>query len=388
MKKTWPFTLNFLLFATMAFVLPFLALYYQSLDFTGAQIGLLMGLSPLITLVSAPLWTGIADKTRRHRLIMNLALMLSVIILFAFPWFQAFAPILLLAILYNAFYAPVSSFVDSATMFMLGDKKELYGRVRLGGTLGFGLAAWVAGVFVQNYGLKYAFWGGGILLLLAFLVSQKLVYGQLKTGVSIKQGVRTLLANRRWFLFLTLALTSGFALAAVNTYLFPYLQELGANESTMGLALTLGTLSEIPVLFFGHRLLKRFKPNGLLMLAMTMTGIRLVLLAAASSPELVLMLQLLNGLTFPAIWVAGVAYADENAPAGMRTTAQGLFNATVFGLGAAVGGFVGGPLLESWGGHSLYLIYGIIVLIVVAGVALLQKRLRAVQQPTELPAAS
>lgn len=388
MKKTWPFTLNFLLYATMAFVLPFLALYYQSLDFTGAQIGLLLGLSPLITLVSAPLWTGIADKTRRHRLIMNLALLAGVSILFVFPWFQAFGPILLLAILYNAFYAPVSSFVDSATMFMLGDKKELYGRVRLGGTLGFGLAAWVAGVFVQNYGLKYAFWGGGILLSLAFLVSQKLVYGQLKTGASIKQGVRTLLANRRWFLFLALALTSGFALAAANTYLFPYLKELGANESTMGLALTLGTLSEIPVLFFGHRLLRRFKSTGLLMLAMTMTGIRLVLLAAASSPELVLMLQLLNGLTFPAIWVAGVAYADENAPAGMRSTAQGLFNATVFGLGMAVGGFIGGLLLENWGGHSLFLIYGIIVLIVVAGVALLQKRLRATQQPTEAPAAS
>src|SRR5512147_3049877 len=111
MKKTWPFTLNFLLFATMAFVMPFLALYYQSLDFTGAQIGLLMGLSPLITLVSAPLWTGMADKTRRYRLIMNLALMVGVIILFAFPWFHAFVPILLLAILYNAFYAPVSSFV-------------------------------------------------------------------------------------------------------------------------------------------------------------------------------------------------------------------------------------------------------------------------------------
>jgi MFS family permease len=99
------------------------------------------------------------------------------------------------------------------------------------------------------------------------------------------------------------------------------------------------------------------------------------------------MLQLLNGLTFPAIWMAGVAYADENAPAGMRTTAQGLFNATVFGLGMAVGGFVGGLLLENWGGHSLFLIYGIIVLIVVAGVALLQKRLRAAQQPAESPAA-
>jgi PPP family 3-phenylpropionic acid transporter len=116
---------------------------------------------------------------------------------------------------------------------------------------------------------------------------------------------------------------------------------------------------------------------------MTVTGLRLILFAAAPTPELVLMLQLLNGLTFPAMWVAGVAYADQNAPPGMRTTAQGLFGAMVFGLGLAVGGFVGGLILESWGGRGLYLIFGAIVLITVAGVALLQKRWSAALRRSE-----
>jgi uncharacterized membrane protein YfcA len=59
----------------------------------------------------------------------------------------------------------------------------------------------------------------------------------------------------------------------------------------------------------------------------------------------------------------------------------------VFGLGLAAGGFVGGPLLESLGGRGLYFIFGIVVLIIVAGVTLLQKRLRAAQPPAEAPAA-
>ncbi len=377
MNKIWPFTLNFLLFAAMAFVAPFLVLYYQGLGFSGAQIGLLTGLTPLVTMVSAPFWTGLADQTRRHRFIMSMAIFVSVAILAMVPWFSAFVPVLLLVILYNAFNAPVSSFTDSATMFMLGDKKELYGRIRLGGTIGFGIAASMAGLFVQNYGLKYAFWGGALILFLALLVSQKLVFGESKTGASIKQGVRTLLADRRWALFLTLALAGGFALAANNTYFFPYLKELGATESMMGLALTIGTLSEIPVLFFGNRLLQRFTANGLLLLAMTVTGLRLILFAASPTPEMILLLQLLNGLTFPAMWLAGVAYADQYAPPGMRSTAQGLFGAMVFGLGLAVGGFIGGLILENWGGHVLYLIFGAVVLITVTGVALLQKRWHA-----------
>ena len=63
MQKIWPFSLNFVFFAGVAFVLPFMVLYYQSLGLSGAEIGLLVGLTPLITLFGAPLWTGLADAT-------------------------------------------------------------------------------------------------------------------------------------------------------------------------------------------------------------------------------------------------------------------------------------------------------------------------------------
>jgi len=283
LRKTWPFTFYFLFFAGVAFVAPFIVLYYQSLGFTGTQIGLLAGLTPLITLFGTLLWTGLADATRRHRLIMSLALLVGVAALSLFPFLKAFAPVMLITILFNMFFAPVSSFADSATMFMLVDKKEMYGRVRLGGTFGFGLAAPIAGRLVQDYGLKLAFWGGATLMFLAFVVSPKLVYRQSKAGAATGGSVLTLLKNRRWVFFLAVAFAGGLTLAVTNNYLFPYLKELGANETTMGLALAIGTIGEIPVLFFGNHLIQRLKPYGLLMLAMVVSGIRLLLFAASST---------------------------------------------------------------------------------------------------------
>jgi PPP family 3-phenylpropionic acid transporter len=375
MRKFWPFTFNFLLFAAIASVSPFIVLYYQGLGFTGTQIGVLTGITPLVVFFGAPLWTGLADASRRHRLMMSLAILVGAITLIVFPLLNAFVPIFLIAVLLYFFLAPVTPFADSATMFMLGDEKEMYGRIRLGGTIGYGLAAPIAGVFVQNYGLKFAFWGSAILMLLGLIVSQKLVYGQLKVDNPAKGRVRTLISNPRWLLFLTVAFTGGFAIAAFNNYLFPYMKELGANESTMGLALMVGTVSEIPTLFFGNRLIKRFKPYGLLMLSMVITGLRMLLFAIFATPSLVLAIQLLNGLTFPAMWVAGVSYADENASEGMSTTAQGLFSAMVLGFGTAVGGFIGGLLLESMGGRGIYFVFGTAVLAIVAVVALIHRRL-------------
>ena len=366
LRKSWPFTFYFLFFAGVAFVAPFVVLYYQSLGFTGTQIGLLAGLTPLVTLLGTLLWTGLADATRRHRLIMSLAMLVGVAALSLFPFLIAFAPVLLVSIVLNLFFAPVSSFADSATLFMLADEKEMYGRVRLGGTFGFGLAAPIAGWLVQDYGLKLAFWGAATLMFLAFVVSPKLIYRQSKAGASTGAGVLTLLTNRRWVFFLAVAFAGGLTLAVTNNYLFPFMKELGANERTMGLALAIATIGEIPVLFFGNQLIQRLKPYGLLMLAMVVSGVRLLLFAASSTPNLVMLLQLFAGLTFPAMWVAGVSYADDNAPPGMGATAQGLFGAMVFGFGMAMGGFLGGLLLENLGGQGMYLVVGVIVLAIVA----------------------
>ena len=154
MKKIWPFSFSFLQFASIASVGPFMVLYYQGLGFTGAQIGLLTGITPLITFVSVPLWTRLADATGRHRIIMSVALLLGAAVVFTFPLLDTFAPILLISVLFNIFYAPVSSFADSATMYMLADEKEMYGRIRLGGTIGFSIVATLAGSLVENYGLK------------------------------------------------------------------------------------------------------------------------------------------------------------------------------------------------------------------------------------------
>ena len=78
MKKIWPFSFYLLYFGANACFLPYMVLYYQSLDFSGAQIGMLTAISPLITLVSAPFWTGIADASHRHKLVLTVTLLTSI----------------------------------------------------------------------------------------------------------------------------------------------------------------------------------------------------------------------------------------------------------------------------------------------------------------------
>lgn len=363
MKRIWPFTFYFLYFAAFASLLPFFVLFYQQLGFNGAQIGLLAGLPPLITLAGAPFLTGVADSTQQHRLIMGTGIAVAIVVMMIMPSLKSFAIVFLLIVIFNIFLSPVSPLADSATMSMLGDERIMYGRVRLGGTIGWGLFAPIAGTLVENYSLRIAFLVFCAIMLINFFVSQKFAFGKPEEHAGNRGGIRTLLTNRRWIFFLLTAFLGGVGAFSVASYLFPYMAELGASETTMGIALTIATLTEIPVFFFGHHLVKRFTAHGLFMLALLLIGIRSLFYAVVDTPFLVFIVQAFGGTIFPAMWLAGVSYADENAPAGLKSTAQGLFGAVTFGFGSAVGGFLGGLMLENLGGRGMFLVFGIIILV-------------------------
>ena len=387
MRKIVPFSFYFIFFAGVASFGPYRVLYFQSLNFTGAQIGLLVGIAPLITVISLPIITGLADRTNKHRLIMSLALLIIVSALIVYPYVETFAILLVLTILYTIFFSSIMPLSASATMFMLGSRRDLFGRMRVGGTIGFSIAATVIGTFVEDNGLKIAFWSAAVLFFIAFLISQKMVHSEdvdEENNQPEDSGrASELLKNPHFLLFLLLGFSGGLSSTTLNTYLFPYMKELGAGESVMGLALTFGTLVEVPVLFFVSRFIQRFKAYPVVIFSIVMTALRFLLMAVATTPTFVLFIQLLNGFNHPLLTVAGVTYADENAPKRFRATAQGLFNAAMGGIGSAVGGFTGGLLFESIGAKGMYLCFGIFIVFILIFVSLLRRILPPEKRKTQ-----
>ena len=373
MKRGWPFAFYLFYFAAAVFIQPNFVVYLQRLDFSGAQIGVLTGMIPLIIMVGAPLWTGLADASNLHRLIMSLTIVVAIVTASLFPLVNSFALIMPLVILYALFAAPIIPFADSTTMAMLAEDRVLYGRVRLGGTIGWGGVALLAGPIIGAYGIRWAFWGFAAFMIFTLLISQKLSYAKKPRLESMKGSLRKLLTDKRWALFLALAFVAGIAFTIVNSFLFPYMEELNINSTTRYIALTISTISELPILFFANHLLKRFKAYGLLVMATAITGIRLLLYAALNFQAGILAFQFLNAMTFPLFLVAGVTYANEISPEGMKSTAQGLLGAMVTGFGAAVGGLTGGLLIEAIGGQGLFLMAGIFTLVSVLLLSLVKR---------------
>ena len=382
----FPAVYYFLFYGAFSVLLPFLAIFYKAQGLTGAQIGLLAAISPIISFFGAPLWTGAADASHRHKLVTMLSILGVVGICFIIPGIASFGGLLLMISLFAFFGAPTASLVDSAVLTMLGDRKERFGRIRLWGTIGYGVIAPFAGNLIGRLGLKWAFWGYAILMLGGFLIVTQIPFRQSRSNGSFRGGMRVLFANRPWMLFLVMVFIAGIGNATINNYLFVYMQSLGASNTLMGFALTVSTLSEIPAMFFSDRLLRRFGARGMLIIAMTTIGLRLICYSLTTQPWVVLVIQLCHGLTFASIYTAGVHYADQVAPPGMKATTQGMFSGTLMGFGSAAGGLLGGILLDSFSPGGMYAFIGTLVLVgLIAFLWVERKYFQGNESPAPLP---
>ncbi len=370
----FPSAYYFLFYGAYSVLLPFLAIFYEAHGLTGGQIGLLAAISPIISFFGAPLWTGAADASHRHKLAAMLSILGVAGICFIIPGIATFGGLLLMISLYAFFGAPTVALVDSAVLIMLDDRKERYGRVRLWGTVGYGVIAPFAGTLIGRLGLQWAFWGYAILMLGGLLLITQIPFHQSRSGGSFRGGMRTLLSNRPWMLFLVMVFIAGIGNATINNYLFVYMQSLGASNTLMGFALTVSTISEIPAMFFSDRLLRRFGARGMLIIAMTTIGLRLICYSLTTQPWVVLVIQLCHGLTFAAIYTAGVHYADQVASPGLKATTQGMFNGTLMGFGAAAGGLLGGILLDNFSPGGMYGFIGTLVLVGLIAFLLVERR--------------
>lgn len=369
----WAPPLYFLYYAAAATLLPFLVLYYQDLGLKGSQVGFLAGLPPLLSLVSAPVWGVVSDMTKRRKLSLLIAMSGAIVLALALGTVRAFVWLIPAVVMFAFFSAPIMPLVDSTTISLLGGRKEDYGQIRLWGAVGWGIAAPIVGWLIETRSVMWSFWGYAGLMALGLLIALSLpVRGQIEIGVPSE--IRTFLTYPRWLIFLIAAFCGGMALSMISNFLFIFLRGLGADEFSLGLTLTVATLSELPVLFFSNRLLRRWNAQVLMGTALFFFVIRALAYSFILVPWLALPIQLLHGPTFSLMWIAGVSYADQIAPTGLEATAQGLFSGVFLGIGTAAGAFLGGWLYEQVGLVSMFRIAALTSLIGVGILFLVKKK--------------
>ena len=126
----------FLYFAGISSLMPYLTMHYQHRGMNGTQVGILTALLPVITMITAPAWSALADATRKHKAVLLFTAGGAALSAAAMGQAETFAGLFATVFLFSVCLAPIMPIVDSAVLTMLGTQKERYGRVRLLASLG------------------------------------------------------------------------------------------------------------------------------------------------------------------------------------------------------------------------------------------------------------
>jgi PPP family 3-phenylpropionic acid transporter len=353
-----PAVVYLVLFGSIGAFFPYIAVYYRSIGLSVEAIGLLTALQAAVGLAGAPVWGALVDQlgsVRGALAVAGLATAASAAVLGSV---REPALIVVAVIGIAAWGSGMIPMLDSRTVDLLGPNRDRYGRARAWGSVGFIVVSLAVGGLIDRLGPGSLFLVYVPGFALVGLVGWVLLGGRSRGGRRLirvtSAEVLGLLRQGRMALFLAGSILLWTAVAAVSTFFSIHLVSLGAPAEVVGLAWALGALVEVPLMFSFDRIVRRVRPEWLVVVGVIAFAARAAGFALSPSVPLVLLMVPLGGVGFAFFYVGTVTYVARTAPPRLQATAQGIYSGTAFSVGTILGSTIGGQVGAALGLRTLF----------------------------------
>lgn len=340
----------FFYFACIGAFSPYFGLYLQALSFSSWDIGLLMSQLQLMRLFAPYLWGALADHLARRLPAVRLAAALSLLSFAVFFLAESFAAMLIAMALFAFFWSAALPLVETATFAHLRDEPGRYSRIRLWGSIGFIVAVMGTGALLDASGLPILLWVI-VALLSSTVLCAALVPEAAESGPrdASPQPIGEILRQPRVRALFAACFAMSAAHGALYVFYSIHLADHQYSKLHVGSLWSLGVLAEIVVFLFMRDLLHRYGLRTILLVSFAAAVIRFLVIGwCADHWLLVLLAQLLHGLTFGAYHAAAIAAVNRWFPGNCQARGQALYSTVSFGAGGLLGG-----LLSGWGWERL-----------------------------------
>ena len=357
--------LYFFYYAGYGLYTAYITLYYHSIGMNGVQIGWIAATAPLAAMLGAPVWGLLNDRLGKPRLFLGVAVLGVLVCLLGIAAAASFTMLLIAVGLYSLFNTTLMPTVDTLNLSLPGSQRENYGQQRIWGSIGFIMTTWISGFALEWLGVRAIFPTYISMLLIMLAAIFFLPPRPLAVTRAPHRDLTKLISQPPWLFFSASLILFSMAGVSLYSFLSIYLQKLGATSGLIGSAWSLGTIFELPVIFFGAYLLRGLGIKRMLSLAYGMLAVRFLLYSVMPTPGWALLIAPLHFFTFGLYWVAAVMYVNQMAPEGLKTTGQSLIAAEA-GLASMIGAPLCGWLYDNFGGGTLFQVSALVCLLALA----------------------
>ncbi|XP_071320804.1 major facilitator superfamily domain-containing protein 6-A-like [Trachinotus anak] len=337
-----------------------------------------------------------------------------------------FLLILLVIIVGEFFSAPAVTIVDTVTLQYLGKARDRYGLQRMWGSLGWGLAMLLVGIWIDHthitvvidgigcilpdyrlHNYRIAFIVFGVLMGVAFVVATQFYFekgggyqqeppegvvehtdsprsitessssDQTPISPSATQefpytDLLKLLCSVRYSSVLFVAWFMGFGYGFVFSFLYWHLEDLKGTTTLFGVCSILSHVSELAAYFTSHKFIELVGHVRVLYIGLACNTARYLYISYLQNAWTVLPMEVLQGVTHASVWAACISLLSAAVPPALRTSAQGILQGLHLGLGRGCGAMVGGVFVSYFGAAATFRGIGMASLVILLIFAFIQ----------------
>jgi len=354
----------------------FIPLYFRDAGFDSSQIGILLGIGPLVAILAQPVWGTLSDRASTKNGVLLLLIAGSGGAMLLYPLSDGFGYLLGMISVFTFFQASIFAVSDAITLEELDRRRWASGfsRIRMAGTIGFALMSIVFGLIAdKRVDLLFVVYAAVMAVSFAFVLRFPSVAGHQKKGRRIR--IWILFRNRKLVFYLAVNFVLHITLGYYYTFFPLYFQELGGSSAWLGWSMVISSLSEIPFLLLAGTIFQRVRVHYILLGAGAAAALRWYLFSAIHDPYWTIPVQMLHGLIFIVLSVTMATVINREVPDELKASGQTLNALLCLGVARLIGSYAGGEASEVWGMRDVFLYNAVLAAFCIVVFAALFRRM-------------
>lgn len=368
--------------------------YLPSLGFSPSQQSWILNAFPIAAIVGMFFSNQFADRNFAAEKFLAASHLIGGVAMLSLAWLHAFWPFFFAMLVHCLLYVPTISITNSIAFAHMKDPQKEFGVVRMGGTIGWILAAWPFTFILVDWAKVQAEAPQGLVAWLGAVLASGLTGSALQEGTKwtfIVAGAASLVlaafsmtlphtppkpvetgANKFAWLEAVKLLSIPFILilwivtfvdATVHNLFFNWTGRfLGTEPAAGGVGIpgnwimpvmSIGQIAEILTMLVLGTALKRLGWRATMIVGILGHAARFAVFAFLPEyPQLVVFVNVLHGIAYAFFFATVYIFVDEFFPKDARASAQGLFNLQILGFGPLVANTLGPILISETFNHG------------------------------------
>lgn len=349
----------------VAFVIPYgyMQTFLEYVGYDVVERGIILSGTAVVAIVTQFFIGYLCDKYHTDKKFFQLSLIvfvISALVMYQVSEQNFFLHLIFISLVGGMFRTTLAV-QDTWTLETSETCRNNFGPIRAFGAIGWMIGSPIGAMVVERYGysaLGYVFAALAVVNLLYTMYLQDAVKVERSEGIHL-QDLKELLLSKKYIIVVLIFLFINIIATADIYTTVDKMMELGADEGLVGARWSIQAFTELPLFFAGTWLLKKFGDYKLMMFGTVMYILRFIGYAVVQSPEMMIVVTLMQCITYPLIMITSKTLVDDTAPLHLRSSGQTIASAFYVGVSLLITPLFASAMISGLGVDTTLLLIGL-----------------------------